>query len=320
MDTLSIWLWIAAGLAGLALGGDLVVRGGAAAARRLGISPLIVGVVLMGFGTSLPELVTSVQSVLANAPGIAIGNVVGSNIANLLLIAGAAAAIGGVACEPALIRRDAPALALSTVALAALLAFDLLTPLAGVALAAGLLFYLWGAVTGAATGDAEPPPMPGALGPSLPTALLLFLLGLLALLVGAYWLVDGATALARAAGLSEALIGVTIVAVGTSLPELAATLAAASRGRTDLAIGNVFGSNVFNSLAIIAAATWTAPFGAEPLTAPAPTLAVDVWAMLGATALVIGFALSRQRISQGEGLILLGLYALFLLLTAFNEM
>lgn len=309
------WAWtlIGVGLLSLALGGELVVRGAVGAAQSLGVSPLIIGVVLMGFGTSMPEMVTSVQSVLAGAPDIAVGNVVGSNIANLLLIAGVAAALSGISSAPRLLSRDAPALAIATLVLAGLLLADALTPLAGIAMAVALALYLRLAIQGesAAVGEPEAVPMPEADGPSLPTAFLFFGLGLVATLLGAQWLVDGSADLARRAGLSEAFIGASIVAVGTSLPELAATVAAAIRGRADLAIGNVFGSNIFNSLAIMAAATWATPFGA-PLTLPPSTAAFDLWAMLAATAIVILFVWTGRRLARWEGLVLLALYVGFL--------
>lgn len=315
-----IFVLIVAGLALLALGGELIVRGGVGAARRLDVSPVIIGVVLMGFGTSAPELVTSVQGALAGAPGLSLGNIVGSNIANILLIAGLAAVIAGSSDTGGMIMRDGPALAIATGAFALALWLDMFTQPVGFALLAGLVVFLWISIQGARRPE-ERAALEAEIGadetpiPRLRTALTLFTLGLFATLGGATLLVDGAVALAREFGLSEALIGVTIVAVGTSLPEVAATIAAALRGHPELALGNVLGSNIFNILGV---AGVTAAI--VPLPVPPELLGVDLWVMLGATVLLLGFAGTRHRLSRWEGVLLLGAYVVFLAYSASKAM
>lgn len=308
-----IALLIIGGLILLTLGGELVVRGAASAARRLGVSPVFIGVVLMGFGTSLPELVTSVDSVLADASPLAVGNIVGSNVANLLLIAGAAAVLTNATVSPVLLGRDGLVMLGATALFILLLLVDGLFWPAGLALLALLSAHLWIAVNDAASGrpeamtliDSGPDDGPLAqYGLWAPFAI--FVLGLVATVLGADLLVDGAIQLARGFDLSEALIGATIVAVGTSLPELAATIAAALRGRGDMAMGNVFGSNIFNLLAIGGVAALVAP-----LDVPGEVTNFHAWAMAGATVLVLLMARVGGRMTRVEGAILLLCYVAY---------
>jgi len=299
-------LLILGGLAGLVIGGELLVRGAVRTAGALGVSPLIIGLTLVGFGTSTPELVTSVQAALLGSPGVAVGNIVGSNICNILLILGVAALIRPVDAEPRGLRRDGPALAAATlIGLAAILWGDL-GRVVGAGFVAALLGYLlWLYASERRRADAanEPPPERKGLWSGLP----LTLAGLALVVIGADWLVTAAIALAQVWQVSDSLIGLTIVAVGTSLPELTASVAAAARGRGDVALGNIVGSNIFNILGILGVTALV-----EPLAAPAEIIAFDVWVMVAATAALILVAATGARVTRGEGALLLGGYGVYL--------
>jgi len=299
-------LLILGGLAGLVIGGELLVRGAVRTAGALGVSPLIIGLTLVGFGTSTPELVTSVQAALLGSPGVAVGNIVGSNICNILLILGVAALIRPVDAEPRGLRRDGPALAAATlIGLAAILWGDL-GRVVGAGFVAALLGYLlWLYASERRRADAANDPAPERKG--LWSGLPLTLAGLALVVIGADWLVTAAIALAQVWQVSDSLIGLTIVAVGTSLPELTASVAAAARGRGDVALGNIVGSNIFNILGILGVTALV-----EPLAAPAEIIAFDVWVMVAATAALILVAATGARVTRGEGALLLGGYGVYL--------
>ncbi|MEL6978939.1 MAG: calcium/sodium antiporter [Pseudomonadota bacterium] len=294
---------ILGGLALLAFGGDAVVRGGVGLARVMRVSPVIIGVVLLGFGTSMPELVTSVQAALSGSEGIALGNVVGSNLSNLLLITGVAAAFFTAQVARVSILRDGFFMLASTSALIWLMFEDRIDRVTGGALLAALACYL---VVAVATERKTEPDDQEAPASAL-VAGVLFLIGIAATVLGARFLVDGGVQLAATLGAEESLIGLTVIAVGTSLPELAATIAAALRGRSDLAIGNVIGSNVFNVCAIVGVTALIAPIPAPP-----ELLTFDVWAMLAASVLMLAMAWAKGGLSRAEGLVLLLCYVLYL--------
>ena len=295
-------LAVLGGLVALAVGGELLVRGAVGISRMLGISPLITGLVVVGAATSMPELVASVQAAMLGSPGIAWGNIVGSNIANSLLILGAAAIIAPIAMH-GIGKRDA------LIGLVAALFLWLVTyarwasPVLGMALLAALAVYiLWRLRQLPATGEGEEDHDDGD--PVWWMALLQFGGGLVALVGGGNLLVGGAIELAQMAGVSQTAIGLTVVAVGTSLPELAATAAAALRGRSELAIGNVVGSNLFNLLLIGGVTMTIAP-------QPVPWELVDIeWPVLVASALLIlGLCRYAKRLGRGLGLVLLAAFA-----------
>ncbi|QUL36458.1 calcium/sodium antiporter [Erythrobacter sp. JK5] len=246
-----------AGLIGLAIGGELLVRGAVGIARKLGVSTLFTGLVIVGFATSMPEMVASVEAALAGSPGIAWGNIVGSNIANSLLILGATALIAPIALTGTG-RRDAVVALGVTMLLWAIAASQWGSRWIGVALLAGIIAYIvWRyRHPGAGAIEEEDDTDPG----SAVVAGLLFAVGLAILILGGQALVTGAIDLARLIGVSETVIGLTVVAIGTSLPELAASVAAALRGKPGLAIGNVVGSNIYNILLIGGATMSIAPF------------------------------------------------------------
>ncbi|MBM2320782.1 MULTISPECIES: calcium/sodium antiporter [Marivita] len=290
---------VAFGLVALLAGGDLLVRGAVGVARRFGVSPLVIGLTLVGFGTSAPELVTSLSAALAGAPAIALGNVVGSNIANILLILGVAALIRPVAAQMAGLLREASWVGGSALALAALAVSGQISTLSGACLIGFLGFYLWGAFRSSSV----PSDDLSILTDPLPKAATLLVIGLALTIGGAIALVDGATGIARAYGVPEAVIGLTLVAVGTSLPELATTVMAARRGQSDVALGNILGSGIFNILGIL---------GATALVVPLPvdaSLLPDIGVMLASTALLIGLLFWKKCIGRKSGGMFLLLYA-----------
>ncbi|HRY23432.1 MAG TPA: calcium/sodium antiporter [Geminicoccaceae bacterium] len=298
----------------LVVGGESLVRGAVATATRLGLSPLFIGIVLVGFGTSTPELVTSVQAALAGSPGIAVGNIVGSNIANILLILGVGALLLPMACHPGAFYRDGTVLVLSAAALGAVVLVGALDRWTGLAFVAALLAYV--AFTYVRESDSPDEaaqmheaeaalqlteqPMP------LWLALLIALAGIALTIVGARLLVSGAIELATAMGVSETLIGLTVVAVGTSLPELVTAVIAALKKEADVAFGNIVGSNIYNTLGILGITATV-----QPLDVPREIADFDIWVMLAATVLLLFFAISGWRVSRREGAVLLALYAAY---------
>ncbi len=303
------YLLVAAGLVLLALGGDLLVRGAVGIAARVGISPLLAGLTIVGFGTSTPELATSVQAALAGSPGIALGNVVGSNIANILLVLGVSALITPLAVNPASFKRDAPAMGGATLLATGAVLLGVIGFGPGLVLVACLVGYIWWAYKSESAADddefhrheAEDLPVSPDTGPVALAGMIIA--GLMAAIYGARLLVDGAVVLASAAGVSESVIGLTVVAIGTSLPELIACVIAMIRRHGDVALGNVVGSNIYNILGILGI---TAVI--NPIEVPAEIARIDIWVMLGVTALLIAQLRSGWRLSRIEGAVLVALY------------
>jgi cation:H+ antiporter len=299
------------GLVLLAVGAEATLRGALSVARKLGLSELLIGLTLMGFGTSTPELLTSVQSALVGSPGIAIGNVVGSNIANILVILGVAVIVRPIIVDPRSVTRDgAVVVAVSVLLVAIAIAFGGFARPVGfafLALLALYIFVVWRM-------EKAPPDVVAQVGGPLveqpktdPLALSLGLaaIGITLLIFGADFLVKGAIDLARMAGLSETVIGLTIVAIGTSLPELVASTVAAARGKSDLAIGNVLGSNIYNILGILGVTA-----AIQPLQVP-PDMGMRDWTILIGTAIVLFGLGLRGRIGRLEGLLLLAGYGAY---------
>jgi cation:H+ antiporter len=304
---------IIAGLVFLTLGGEGIVRGAVGVARKLGVSELVIGLTLVGFGTSTPELITSLNAAAAGSPGIAVGNVIGSNIGNILLICAIVALAKPIVVDPKAIKRDGVIMVLVSVLFVALaLLVGELSRLVGLVYVAGLIAYIafafWSERKGGpaaelheAEAHSHDPP-PDALWLSL-----LFAVGGLALLIfGADFLVKGAVTLAQMAGLSETIIGLTIVAIGTSLPELVASLASALKGRSDVAFGNIVGSNIYNILGILGITAIITPVAIPP-----DMVMRDYIALIGAALLLLFHAWTGGRISRAEGGFLLLLYAVY---------
>ena len=305
-------LTLAGGLVLLVVAATVLVRGAAALALRLGLSPVVVGLTVVAFGTSAPELVVSVQAALAGAGGIAVGNVVGSNVANVGLVLGAAVLVRPFATDPAVLRRDLPVLFAVTALAAALLWDRQMGRGEGAVLAAGLVAYLAWSVRAA---RAEPEALEVDLAPAGPAwrDALFVVAGLAGLVLGADLFVGAATGLAEAAGVSNAVIGLTVVAVGTSLPEFSTTIVAALRGEAGIAVGNVVGSNLFNLLGILGVAAVVRPLDTPGLEA------VDV-AVMGAFTLALGLALwTGRRLVRWEGAVLLAGYAGYMVYLAVSH-
>ena len=301
-------LFILAGLALLVVGGDFLVRGAVALALKLGIAPVIVGLTVLAFGTSAPELIVSVAAAIGGQPGIALGNVVGSNIANVLVILGATAVIAPVLSDDDELKISWVYAMLASVLLIVLCFVGPLVWWHGAILLSGLALTLYLQIGRARRSPADAPSevdVTVATDTGRKIALML-VVGLVLLPIGAQLLVNGATDIARSFGISEAVIGLTLVAVGTSLPELAASVASALRGRADMALGNVIGSNLFNILAIMGI---TAFFG--PLDVPEQMLRFDLWFMLATTALLGPFLLRHIAVGRVAGLGLLSIYAAY---------
>lgn len=295
------YLFLVLGLFLLFVGGDWLVAGSVAVARRLKVSPLLIGLTLVGFGTSTPELVTSLIATYKGSAGISVGNVIGSNIANILLVLGVAALLNPVKVKGKSFRRDATFLALSTLVLVGAASFGTIGRLLGAVMVAALVFYvIYSYKTEKEIPDDKEKPAP------LTTSLIRTIFGILLTLFGAKLLVDNSVALARAWGISEAVIGLTIVAVGTSLPELATSIMSALKKHNDVAFGNVIGSNIYNSLFILGA---TALF--MPVQIPSG-MHVDMAIMTVVTALMIGIAFGYKRYSRATGALFLILYAIYI--------
>jgi cation:H+ antiporter len=306
------------GLLGLVLlvaGGEFLVSGSVRVARRLGLSELFIGLVLVGFGTSSPELVASLQASLSGAPGIALGNVVGSNIANLLFILGVTAMICPIEVSRRAIRQDAIVLGAFTTMFVAAGFLLPLSRLVGLVLVVLLGFYVGYSIWLDRASSRPVDPVMAASGSGsklfrtdgLVLPLVAALGGLALLVAGGAMLVSAATEAARSSGISETVIGLTIVAVGTSLPELAASVIAALRKRPEVAIGNVIGSNIYNMLGI---------GGVVGLAAPAPFPQDIAWLynpiMLLATLLAIALLATGRTLVRAEGLFLVGLFSAYL--------
>ncbi|MGS4945230.1 calcium/sodium antiporter [Meridianimarinicoccus sp. RP-17] len=311
------WITLGAGLVLLLAGGEALVRGSVAVAARLGVSRLLIGLTLVGFGTSTPELMASLQAALAGSPGIALGNVVGSNTANILLMLGISVMILPTVTDRAAFGRDGVVLVGASVLLAALVLWGTIGMAAGLGLLVLLTLYTVLAYRAEARAPAGPAAqvhddMADAVHPPhwpLWASALLALAGIAGVVAGASFLVGAATTIARAAGLSEAVIGLTLVAVGTSLPELVTGVMAALRRQGDVAFGNVVGSNIFNILGIIGVtATVT------PLEVPAQIAGFDIWVMLAATGLLVVFAMTGWRLTRREGAVFLLGYAAYMAL------
>jgi cation:H+ antiporter len=304
---MNAWLALGVGLVCLYFGAQALVKGGAGLALRLGLTPLVIGLTVVAFGTSSPELVVCLQAAASGNGAISIGNVVGSNICNVALILGLCALVSPLRTAVQVIRREVPVMIGATVLALLMLADGHLARWEAAILLAGLVVYTVltvrqarAEVTSEANREyaAEIGAEPGGLGKN--TVLVIVGLGLL--LLGSHLFVEGAVTLAQAWGMSQVAIGLTIVALGTSLPELAAALTAAAKKEGDVAIGNVVGSNLFNVLGILGVAGL-----AKPIDAPDLQWA-DLGLMLGLSIALLPVARTGGQISRTEGAVLLVAY------------
>lgn len=302
----TIYLHLAAGLVLLIVGGDLLVRGAVDIAKHIGVSPLLIGLTLVGFGTSTPELVASVQAALAGSPGIAVGNVVGSSICNILLILGSAALFHPLATPKAAFARDGGMMLLAAIICVAIVLTGYLGRPVGAGLLAILAAYVYYSYRRERLTPGAAQSLEAAAYHRL-VALLAFLGGMVLIIFGARLLVFAAIDLARAAGISETILGLTVVAIGTSLPELVTSVMAGIRRQPAVAFGNVIGSNIYNVLGILGVTAVV-----QPIAIPAEIAKLDIWVMLGATVALITFSISKWSLSRWEGAAFLAAYAAYL--------
>lgn len=310
------WLLSGLGLVILLLAGDSLVKGAVNLSLRLGVPALIVSLTIVAFGTSAPELLISIQAVLEGAPGLALGNVVGSNTANILMVLGVPAIMATMHTSECNTRKTYNFMIMATLLFIGLAYRGVFDWVAATVLMSALALVLADAFRDALghrqfckeNPDEEEPE---GSDPDLPMwRIMVFLvLGLIGLPLGADLLVDNATIIARQFGVSDTVIGLTLIAIGTSLPELATTVMAALRRQADVALGNVIGSNMFNLLAIIGIASFVGPIPVDP-----EFLSFDLWVMLGASILLAPFVYLSWNITRVWGVILSALYLGYLVL------
>lgn len=313
----------------LIIGGEFLVRGAVRTAERLGVSPLIIGLTLVGFGTSAPEMAISVQAALEGSPGIAIGNFVGSSISNILLILGAAAILAPISISSVALSRDGTFVLITAVLFAAvsyLMPYNAYVGWCFIALLGTYLTYAWRQER-VATGEGRTSAYEMAEGFSqmrdergrgwmaakiqrsavIVMPLLLAFVGLIAIILGGRLLVNGAVVIAKDFGVSETVIGLTIVAVGTSMPEFVTSVVAALRGQPSVAVGNILGSNIYNILGVGGMTAILAP-----TTVPTQIIYYDNLVLVAACLLLLLFARTGFRITRLEGSLLLSCYAAYI--------
>ncbi|WP_420405951.1 calcium/sodium antiporter [Nisaea sp.] len=305
------------GLIVLLVAAEIMIRGAVGGARILKISPHVIGLTVIAFGTSAPELFVSLKAALHGHDGIAVGNVIGSNIANILLMIGTVGVIYPFACGDPALRRDGFMLLLSTVVFVLLCNAGMIERWHGIVMLAvlfGYLFYCYRedrktSLAGDESVHAKEVDEFDNLPDSMPKAALYTVIGLVGVVFGARLLVDGAVDVARLLGVSETVIGITMVALGTSMPELATTIVAAVRRHNDVALGNIIGSNIFNTLGILGAVAVVQPVGI-----PQEIMETDLWVMVGVTLIFVTAALSLKSLGRplavafflGYGLFIMG--------------
>lgn len=304
------YLILLLGLAGLVIAGDALVRGAVGLAERFGIPPLIIGLTIVALGTSAPELMISIKAAFEGAADIAVGNVVGSNIANVLLVLGIPALIAVTPCHQIGLKRSTFFMLGASLLFAAFALTGALVLWHGLIFLALLTVFLVGSYMSAKSGlTTNIETIDGVEGVphSLWAAVAFFVVGIIGLPFAADATVDASSSIARSLGVPEVIIGLTIIAIGTSLPELVTTVVAAVKGQADVGVGNVIGSNVFNILFILGATSTitTLPIAEQ-------ILRFDIWVMLGASALLLPFVIGKLTIGRKTGLAFLALYAIYL--------
>lgn len=302
---------IVAGLVLLIWGADRFVHGASAAARNMGVAPLLIGLTIVAFATSAPEILVSVVAATRGEPGLAFGNAIGSNIANIGLVLGVTALVRPIPLESATLRREMPALLAVSLLTVSLFLDTRLSRPDGIVMLTGLaIVMIWFVRLGIRSADTDPIKMDYEA--EIPkdvntkTAVMWLVIGLAVLLLGAGWLVDGSIGVAQSLGVSEVVIGITIVAIGTSVPELAVSLVSALRGEYGLAIGNIVGSNIFNLLAVIGIAATI-----HPATVAPSVLSLHIFVMVAFTLVLFAMTYDydgKARLSRMEGVALLVAY------------
>lgn len=295
-------LQVIGGLIVLIIGGEFLVRAAVAMANKLGVPTLIIGLTIVSFGTSAPEMVISIQAVLDGLPDISIGNIVGSNVANILLVLGITALVFPIAVDAKVMKRDAPLMMFATVLFAAFMFTGEISRIHSVVFLGMMVIYtiyLFRSVKSGGDTDLLEE-LEEETDVEMPTwkAVGAMLVGLVMLAVGSDVMVAGASEMARAFGVTEAMIGLTIVALGTSAPELVTCVVAAYRKHSDIAIGNIVGSNLFNIAVIGGTASMVKPIAVNPM-----FLTYDVWLLILVTLVLVSFMLVGKKINRVQGAI-----------------
>jgi cation:H+ antiporter len=301
-------LLVIAGLVALVWGADRFVHGASASARNLGVAPLLIGLTIVAFATSAPEILVSVIASLKGQPGLALGNAIGSNIANIGLVLGCVAIIRPIQLRSATLRREMPALLAVTLLTVSLFLDAYLSRIDGLVMLTGLVIVMiWLARLGVRSAPSDPinqdfeAEIPKNV--AMPRAIMWLIIGLVALLIGAHLLVKGSISIAEFFGISDVVIGILLVAIGTSLPELAVSLVSALRGEYGLAIGNIVGSNIFNLLGVIGVAATIAPTGVVQ-----SVLSLHIFVMVAFTLVLFAMTYDydgKSEVSRIEGIALL---------------
>lgn len=323
MDNMTLILFVA-GIALLIFGADLLVRGASRLALSMGISPLVIGLTVVAYGTSSPELAVSLQSSYIGAADIAVGNVVGSNIANVLLILGIAALIMPLIVAQQLTRLDTPLMVGLSILLLLMGLDGVIGRWDGLILSTGAVAYTIFVIRQSRKektalqqehaqqlGHHQLKTRTG----QVMIQLGLIIIGLALLVLGSDWLIDGAVALARVIGVTELIIGLTVVAVGTSLPEVATSVVASIRGERDIAVGNIIGSNIFNILFVLGLSAFVAPAGID---VSASALRFDIPVMIAVAVVCLPIFFTNSLISRWEGALFLGYYLIYTLYLFLN--
>ncbi|MEJ2172897.1 MAG: calcium/sodium antiporter [Woeseiaceae bacterium] len=301
-------LEVIAGLVLLIWGADRFVHGAASAARNFGVPPLLIGLTIVAFATSAPEILVSIVAAMRGEPGLAVGNAIGSNIVNVGLVLGCVAIVRPIQLRSATLRREMPALLAVTLLTVSLFLDSKLSRVDGLVMLTGLVIVMiWLTRLGVRSAPSDPikqdfeAEIPSDV--RTPLAIFWLLVGIVTLLFGARLLVDGSIEIARLLGVSEVVIGILLVAFGTSLPELAVSLVSAMKGEYGLAIGNIVGSNIFNLLAVLGAASIIAPLQLAPI-----VLSLHVFVMVAFTLVLFAMTYDydgKNELSRIEGLALL---------------
>lgn len=310
--------WFVIGLAALVLGAEVMVRGGAEVAARLGISPIVIGLTVVSIGTSLPELAVGVVAAQEGSGALAVGNIAGTNVVNLLLILGLSALILPLAMATRTLRFELPVMAGAAVLMLVLSLDGKLSRVDGIILVGCAIAYTVAVVrmtrresrvvAGEYTETYAPTEVATTTRPTW-VHVLMMVAGIAVVVVGADWLVDGAVGMARGFGVSDALIGLTVVAIGTSAPELVTTVVSTVRGNRDIAVGNLLGSSIYNILLILGL---TCVVAGDGLLLPASLVRIDIPMMVAVALACVPIFVTGRRVSRGEGGAMVAIYLAYL--------
>jgi len=317
----SVILEFLGGLVFLIVGAEALVKGATRLSILFGVSPLIIGLTVVAFGTSSPELAVSIKASLSNQPGISLGNVVGSNIFNVLFILGIASLIRPLVVAQQLIRFDVPLLIFISILTLVLATDKIFSRADGLVLFAGLIIYIGFLLYQSRSESSEVKKeyekeiQENAINSKWPASLGLVIGGMALLIVGSQWMVDGSVSIAQYLGVSELIIALTIIAAGTSLPEVVTSIVATIRNQGDIAVGNVIGSNIFNIMGVLGISSILSTNG---IVVSAPTIEFDLPIMVAVACACLPIFFTGQRINRWEGAVLLGYYIAYIVYLVLN--